>query len=307
MKKFIPVTILIIGGIIFGQTVFSQGGGVGISPLTFELTANPGDVIENQVKVYNPSDATVGIRMEVEDFTVEGEIGHVKIEPAGTETYSLTKWVKMEPMEFVLNPAEQRFVKFTINIPENAEPGGHYGSVLARTTAVIGGEYVGAAVAGRVGALVLLSVAGEVEENLTIKDFSAPRYSEYGPIPFTLRFENKGTVHVKPKGFVTVTNWFGRKVADIEIPQRNVLPDSIRVIDTALNKKWLWAGKYTATLTGSYGVSNTHLVPAVITFWAFPWKVGIIILAVLVFFILTRRRWLAAFKVLVRGERVVKQ
>ena len=306
MKRFFPIIILFIGGIILARTVFAQGAGVGISPLTFELTANPGDVIENQVKVYNPSDATIGIKMEVEDFTIEGEIGHVRIEPAGTETYSLATWVKMEPEEFTLGPGEQKFVKFTINIPDNAEPGGHYGSILARTTAVVGGEYIGAAIAGRVGSLVLLSIAGEVEENLIVKDFSAPRYSEYGPIPFVIRFENKGTVHVKPKGFVTVTNWLGRKVTDIEIPQRNVLPNSIRMIETSFSEKWLWAGKYTATLTGSYGMSNTHLIPAVITFWAFPWKIGILILVVLIFFILTRRRWFAAFKILIRGERVVR-
>ena len=306
MKRFIPVTILVIGGIILGQAIFAQGVGVGISPLTFELTANPGDIIENQIKVYNPSDATIGIKMTVEDFTVTGEIGHVKLEPAETETYSIARWITFEPNEFILGPGEQKFVTFTISVPGNAEPGGHYGSVIAGTTAVVGGEFTGAVVAGRVGSLVLLSVAGEIEEDLGVKEFLAPGYSEYGPIPFTIRLENKGTIHVKPKGFITITNWLGRKVVDIEIPQRNVLPNSIRKIETSLDRKWLWAGRYTATLTGSYGVSNTHLIPAIVTFWAFPWKFGVGILVVILFFVLTRRRWIAAFKILIRGERVVK-
>ena len=307
MKRFILVTILVIGGIILSQGVFAQGGGVGISPLTFELTANPGDVIENQVKVYNPSDTTIGIKMEVEDFTVTGEIGHVKIEPAETESYSIARWVKMEPEEFTLEPGEQKFVKFTINIPEDAEPGGHYGSILAGTTAVIGGKFVGAAIAGRVGSLILVSIAGAVKEEIATESFSCPNYSEYGPIPFIIRFENKGTIHVKPKGFIVVTNWLGKKIASIEIPQKNVLPNSIRKIDTSLNKKWFWAGKYTATLVGSYGANNISLVPTVITFWAFPWKAGIGILVIIMFFLLTRKRWFAAFRILIRGERVVER
>jgi len=303
--------ILVIGigtfGLFLINQVNAQGErGVGISPLTFELTANPGDVIINQLKVYNPSDSLVGIKMEVEDFTVTGEIGHVKIESAETETYSIARWVTMEPEEFGLNPGEQKYVTFTINVPENAEPGGHYGSILAGTTAVVGGEFMGAAVAGRVGALVLLSVSGEVKENLIVKEFSNSDYSEYGPIDFTMRFENEGTVHVKPKGYITIVNWLGKKVADIEIPQRNVLPDSVRKIETSWNEKWIWGGKYTATLSGNYGISNTPFIPAVITFWVFPWKAGLGILLVIIFFILTRKRWATAFKVLVRGERVIK-
>ena len=303
--------ILVIGIGMFGLFLISQINaqgerGVGISPLTFELTANPGDIIINQLKVYNPSDSSIGIKMEVEDFTVTGEIGHVKIEPAETETYSIARWVTMEPEEFSLNPGEQKYVTFTLNVPENAEPGGHYGSILAGTAAVVGGEFMGAAVAGRVGALVLLSVSGEVKENLTVKEFSNSGYSEYGPIDFIIRFENEGTVHTKPKGYITIVNWLGKKVADIEIPQRNVLPSSVRRIETSWNKKWIWGGKYTATLSGNYGISNTPFIPAVITFWVFPWKAGLGILLVIIFFILTRKRWATAFKVLVRGERVIK-
>ena len=103
---------------------------IGISPLTSEITANPGDTIENYLKVYNPSpDTSVQIEMVAEDIAPTGEVGHVVVEPAETETYSLARWIETEPKEFSLAPREEKFVKFTINIPENAEPGGHYGTV----------------------------------------------------------------------------------------------------------------------------------------------------------------------------------
>ena len=309
--KELRILILIIGIGVFGLFLNNQvnaqsGQGVGISPLTFELTANPGDIIVNELKVYNPNESTIGIKMEIEDFRVTGEEGHVKLEPAETESYSIATWITTDPETFILGPREQRFVTFTIKIPDNAEPGGHYGSVLAGTTAVVGEEFLGATVAGRVGALVLLSVSGEVRENLIVKEFHDSGYHEYGPVDFTMRFENTGTIHVRPKGYITIVNWLGIKVADIEIPPRNVLPNSIRKIETSWDEKWLWGGKYTATLSGSYGISNIPFSPVVITFWAFPWKAGIGILLVIIYFVLSRRRWITAFKILARGEKAIK-
>jgi len=305
MKRNI-LLIALIGGMIFSPLFFAQAA-VGVSPVTFELTASPGDVIINQLKVYNPStDTVIGIKMEVEDIAPTGETGHVTVEPAETETYSIARWVKTEPEEFTLNPREEKFVTFTITVPENVEPGGHYGVVLAGTKGIAGPGTVGATIVERVGALVLLITPGEMREELVVKDFIAPRYSEYGPINFTMRFENKGTVHVKPVASITITNWLGKKVGEIQLPQRNVLPDAVRRFEASWDKKWLFAGKYTATLTGNYGISRSSVSSVVITFWAFPWKVGIGILLIILFFILTRRRWATAFRVLVRGEKVIE-
>lgn len=301
------MVLLVIGGMILGQSILAQGVTIGISPITFELSGDPGDIIINQLKVYNGSDeSTVGIKIEVEDIAPRGEIGHVVVEPAETETYSLASWVKVEPEEFTLEPKAQRFVTFTLSVPKNAEPGGHYGTILATTRSVVGPGRTGTTLAQRIGALVLLSVSGELEEELIVNDFFAPRYSEYGPIPFTIRFENKGTIHVKPRGFVTITDWFGNKVADVEFPQRNVLPNAVRRIDASWDRKWIWGGKYTATLNGSYGIANTPFSTAVITFWAFPWKAGVVIWIFIVLLILSRRRWMVAVKILIKGEKALK-
>jgi hypothetical protein len=309
MKRIKPLIFIIgiIFGLILANLVFAQGFGVSISPLTFELTANPADILENKIKIYNPTDSVVSIRMEVEDFKPVGETGQVIVAPEEEITFSLKRWVKIEPTEFTLEPKEQKFVSFTIEVPENAEPGGKYGSVLASTTGAIGGEITGAAIAQKVGALLLLTVAGEVKEDLTIKEFKAPPFLEYGPVPFTIRFENKGTIHVRPRGFVTITNWWGKKVADIEFSQLNVIPGAIRKIETSWQNKWLF-GKYTAMLVGSYGTTNLPFNPPILTFWVFPWKValGIIIVLILIFafFYKTRKRWQLALRILIKGEKV---
>lgn len=304
--KLYALAILIIGGLIFFNQV--QAARLSISPVTFELTGNPGDVLVNKLRIFNSSNANVAINMEIEDFAVAGEEGEVIVREAENETYSLAKWISVNPSSFTLGPNEQKFVDFIITIPLNAEPGGKYGSVLAGTRGIMSPdeEMTGAAVSAKVGALVLLTVSGDVVESLGIKEFSVPSFSETGSIPFTIRFENKGTVHVRPRGFVTITDWRGKKAIDIEFPQHIIIPGAIRKITTEWNKKWLF-GRYTATLVGNYGTGNVPLSPPVVVFWVFPWRIvlGLFLglLLVITYFVKTRKRWKMALKILVKGER----
>jgi hypothetical protein len=244
--------------------------------------------------------------MEVEDFKPVGETGEVIVSPEEEMTFSLKRWVSAEPSQFTLAPNEHKFVSFVINVPQNAEPGGKYGSILASTVGVSGADITGAAIAQKLGALVLLTVSGEVTESLGVKDFSAPDFSEYGPIPFTIRFENEGTVHVRPRGFVTIFDWRDNKVADVEFSQQNVIPGAVRKVETSWDKKWLF-GRFSATLIGSYGTSNIPLRPPVIIFWVFPWKimlgVALGLILIITYFVKTKNRWRAALRILLRGER----
>lgn len=308
--SILAMAILLAAPIFFvADKIFAQennGGGIAISPLTFELTSNPGDVLINKLKVYNSSDAVISVKMEVEDFKPVGEVGEVIVAPDEETTYSLKRWVKTEPEEFTLESKEQKFVDFIISVPQNAEPGGKYGTILVSVTGSVSADKIsGAAVAQKVGALVLLTVSGNVKEGLIVKDFSAPSFLEYGPVPFFSRFENIGSVHVRPRGFISITDWRGEKAADIEFAQSNVIPGTVREIDSKWDAKWL-IGKYTATLVGSYGVSNTPLDPYVITFWVFPWKMaaGILLalLIIFIFFYKSRRRWKMAAKALFKGS-----
>jgi len=67
--KTLILIIGIIGGLILFSGIYAQERiGISISPLTFELTANPGDTISNKLKVYNPTDSIISIKMEAEDF-----------------------------------------------------------------------------------------------------------------------------------------------------------------------------------------------------------------------------------------------
>ena len=291
---------------LFAPSVNAQSSSsFSISPLSFELTANPGDTLINELNIFNRSDASLPVNIEIEDFVTTGESGKVLVQEAENETYSLTKWIKVYPENLILKPNETRSISFEITVPLNGEAGGHYGSVLAS----MGGSGMegttGSAVSTKIASLILLNVSGEVVEDLEILDFSVSEFQEYAPVPFEIRFENKGTVHVKPRGFITITDMFGNKVKDLEFPQKNVLPGAKRKIEAEWNEEWI-IGKFTATVVGGYGTSNTPLNFKTVEFWVLPWKLilGVSIILLIIFFLLflSRKRLRLAAKILLKGE-----
>ena len=285
-----------------------SGKAIAISPLTFEVTANPGDVITNALRVFNPGDEQVAVAVHVEDFSPSGETGQAVVSAAESTGYSIASWTTIENLEFVLGPKEQAIVNHTIRVPVNAEPGGHYGAITAevRAGAVTGGS--GTAVAQKVASLLLVAVAGDVQESLTISDFVGPGnlVLDASAVTFASRFDNQGSVHLKPRGFVTITDTFGREIATVALDQKNVLPGSKRLIETTWSPEGFVIGRVNAQLTAIYGSTNEPLAAST-SFWVVPIRVvgpiGGGLLVVLVLGFVFRKRFALAFSILVRGQR----
>lgn len=282
--------------------ITNRAEAVSLSPLIFELSANPGDTVSNVLKVTNTDPYPVNIVIDIEDFSAIGEEGQVTLKQGeDSSTYSLAGWITAAPNAFTIPANNSVTVQFTINIPIDAEPGGHYSSVLASISATpVDG---GVTIAQKIGSLLLLNVAGDVEEKLFIEELFVEPFSEYGPVNIISRFENSGTIHLKPRGFILIKNIFGQEVEQLDLPQKNVLPKSIRRIEILWGERIMF-GRYEATLTAIYGSTNQPL-SAITTFWVIPWKiatailVGIIIL--LSILIKGRKRFRLAFSVLFRG------
>lgn len=294
MKKYVKLllfgTILsVVSFLVVRETANAQlqenASGLSISPVSFELSADPGDRLVNQMKLHNPTQDTMSVKMKIEDLTASGDEGQVVLmEPIDDSSYSIARWITVTPTEFELEPGGEQYVTFEINVPETAEPGGHYGSIVASLSGATQ-EVTGSSVGNERGSLVLLRVSGNVEEELLVDTFDVPSFSEYGPIVFDVTFENVGNVHVKPEGFVTVTNLAGNEVVQLELPANNVIPGAKRQADVTWDKKNV-IGRYTATLVANYGEGNQEVITDSVTFTVFPWKVALVVFAVLLIVVL---------------------
>lgn len=285
--------------------------GLSVSPVTLEFSAEPGTLLESNLRIYNPTDQKIDAYITVEDFVPVGEEGFVEIvEPDLKRITSLANWIKIEKEKFSIEPREQKTINFSIEVPKDAEPGGKYSSLIVNIGGAPGeSDFGGAALKQKIASLILLSVAGATEEKLLIKEFQGPDFQEYGPITFSLYLENQGTVHLRPRGLIAITDWRNHKVADLIIPQRAIIPGARRIINVQWPEKNL-IGRFTATVVGSYGSLNQPFT-ATWTFWVWPWKVSllilIIIIALLILLIRGRKRIGAALKILFKGEGLENQ
>jgi len=274
--------------------------GLGLSPPTFELSANPGDLLRNTIRVENLTDRPMIIVVEKRNFTAMGEEGSVDL-TENTTPFSLASWITVDPVEVEIGPKGRSVFNFTINVPLNAEPGGHFGSIIFKVgnkEKVVGS---GATLSQELGSLILLRIAGKTDEEGQFASFKAiKKIFEYGPVDFELRVKNEGNVHLKPTGTIVISNLWGKQVAKIEVTPKNVLPGAIRKLSATWERKLL-LGKYRAIASLTYGTKGQILVSST-TFWGFPYKIiglillGLIILAFLLY--KARKRIRLALKIL---------
>ncbi|MBU6389805.1 Fn3-like domain-containing protein [Patescibacteria group bacterium] len=284
--------LLILGSVflvsLFAPVPAAHADTISISPPKYELLGNPGDIVSEKLKVTNLGGSDATYNTTVQDFTASGEAGGVNlVDPNSPRTtYSLAKWVTIEPSSFTVPAGKEKIVNFTIHIPQNAEPGGHYASVIVETAGapVVGG---GASVVSHLNSLILLTVSGKITNNLALETFQTTQsFYQFGPVAFNFRTHNNGNVHEAPQGAVTITDTFGHKVAELPLPQANVLPSASRLVTFTWDKKNL-VGRYTASLVATYGSGQTKTpLTATTTFYVVPfylvWTVvGVIILIIL--------------------------
>jgi hypothetical protein len=260
------------------------GQGLEISPPVLELSADPGQTVTATIRVRNVSSGILIASGKSDDFGASGEDGKPKLllNEQGATRFSLKYWVGTVP-NLTLAPQELKTATVNISVPKNAEPGGHFG-VIRFTATPPDLQGTGVSLSASVGTLVLLRVSGAVTDKLSVASFTATQdgktnsFFEHGPLSFTLRLQNDGSVHEKPTGTITIKSMFGSKVATVLVNQLggNVLPASVRRFDQSMANKQLF-GRYTATFAGSYLDDNHKLVSSV-SFWIIPWKLILLII-----------------------------
>jgi len=279
------------------------GEGIIVSPVRFEELVKPGETISRPVKVTNDSPTPKKLYAYLRDFTAEGEEGRARLIVPGTEQGNyLSSWIQITTEGIDFAPNEQKEINFTVKLPKEAGPGGYYGAIIFGTKAPdVKGEGSAIAISQQTGSLVLLQIAGEVDETANIRDFVTDKsiYNNPFNVNFTTRIENLGNVHIKPHGTIEIMNMLGRKVGEVRFNDKgaNILPKSIR----RFSDQWqgdFGLGRYKAVLSLSYGVAanlggqGKQSLYYTMYFWILPWKIlalfglGLIVLSTAIYVLL---------------------
>jgi len=256
--------------------------GMSVYPQVFELDVFPGEKRVERVKLTNKSNVALPIEVRVVDFTAKDITGEMMFDEFSQDpSFASRKWFNLINPNFILEEGEKRDIVFNISIPENAEPGGHYATMLfepllpslyfkkgqPRAVPVIGVLFL--------FSVRTLSLEPQEKPALEIVEFSISKQermlalenitskllgsvvqasgviiTKKAPQTFILRIKNNDIYHTKPSGKVLIYNMFDKKVGEAEVLQMTILPGKIRDFPVKVSLKgrerlkWLPAFAY---------------------------------------------------------------
>lgn len=283
-QKIITSALLIVAfSLQLPSTVLAQNV-VGLSaiPPRLEIQIKPGEVLTKEIKVRNESKTEKVISTNIKDFIVADDAGTpIALESVDTDNrWAAANWIQVSPSSLRLKPGETKTLIVSIIAPDDATPGGHYTMVLHTPKNQTLLDQSGALIETNVGTLLYITVPGDIKEKAIVKDFSAPKFLEYGPVSFKTVVNNLSDIHISPIGQITVKDMLGLTTATLDINRTNIFPYTSREFQNVLDKKWLF-GRFRATLNAGYGTTGQALVASLI-FWVIPWKLITLLIASLI-------------------------
>ena len=339
IQKNLRLYASILLGFVCFMLNASQAKALTVTPLRFELTANPGDTVSDKLRLYNDSDKTITYYFVTANFEAKDESGQPQFVPT---TNDLAGWIQTQS-SVTITPRSYSVIDFKIDVPANAEPGGYFSALFASTKPPSNGNEQKISLSGQVGALVLFRVNGNIKEGADILEYNtlAKQYFFSSlPVGFYFRFQNSGADRAKPLGDIIIKNIFGvtSKIVSVNNDGGSVLPKSIRRFESYWlesggpkqqdpkfgmysgsepgfwnHVKYQWQhfalGRYSATLNLAYGYTTQSSATAKTSFWVLPWQlllVEIISVVIALSILLGISVWIV-YKIIRRIEKRLKK
>ncbi len=311
IKTFILTAAILIVSLLFPFIVRAQDEdelylGIIIDPAIIITDVDPGQLYETTVNLTHnfESDDPVTFYPDAKPFTQSGETGSPEylFDENLPDIINTAAWVVFEEDEYALNSGETKQSNITIQIPDDADPGGYYVALIYGDTPETSGEAV--SVSKNIVSLVFLTIRGDAEQNGSVLDFTTDKtLYEFLPVNFQIRYENTGSVHQLPGGNIfihrgDISNPVGTLV--FNEAQGMALPGNVRAYSESFTDGFLYYeagslkmdqskfprlffGEYTATMKFKHTVNGERItVEKEVSFWVIPWKLMLILIALIV-------------------------
>lgn len=282
----ILLILLVSAGFLLAPHAFAQDSmSVTVTPPLIQLSIGPGETWKSALKVVNTNAADVEYYATPVDFEASGEGGRGTFIPLVSSTgeptlegRTLGHWIQISSDPILISRGTSGEIPFSIVVPPDAEPGGHYAAILVGTKpgeAAADGPSI--RIASYVTSLIFLRIEGEVVEKGRIREFTTEKSLYEEPkADFLLRFENIGNTHLRPRGDVVIYNMWGKERGRVALNSQNnfgnVLPESIRKFSFSWEgeKSVTDIGRYSATVALGFGEDGKQSTSATTYFWVVP-------------------------------------
>lgn len=269
------------------------GSGLSISPTISQFTIKPGDKATVKITLKNITVDNVTAQGFVNDFTSDGTTGNPKIltnekQPSPNSIRNFVYGLS----DITLQRGEQKNVSIGLQVPQDATPGAYFGIIRYKAVPATGGAPAPGQVAltASVGTIVLVTVPGNIREQVQVKGLHVYRGGQDGTLFFGppnsigVEVANFGNGFEQPFGNVEVHNMFNKTVVSYQLnnPKQpgNILPGSSRIF--LQNVKGInQLGRYTVIASVSYG-KGSQVLSVQKTIWYIPKWVAVLFIAIII-------------------------
>ena len=179
------------------------------------------------------------------------------------------KWVQFDKTSYFVEPGKTIEVPYTIRVPKDAAPGGHYGVLFAETQPTESAQGTSIIRKKRVGAILYATVDGNVKTSGKLQSIDAPFFQFKSPLTIRQRVSNSGNTDFQVSSNVTAKDIFGG-LKYKSSKEATVLPSSTRqIINDWQDPSWI--GLYKVDVSTKFLDTNstsTHYV-LLIPIWVY--------------------------------------
>lgn len=247
-NKILSKIVATVGFMTLTFSLIPSAEAIGIRPIRHEVNVKPGETIEATVTVINETDKDFSAEPSLLAFYKNDQNGFpIFVSEKNPELEDTTTWVEISKEPVMVPARGSTNVKYKVNVPTTAKPGGKYVSVAYQP---VKGEVEGVKVNVRAASLLFLNVEGEIIRKGEVTQFGLPENQATDqPFTFDVNFKNTGNTHIKPTGSIEIVDQTsGEKltkiakyldpesneeiIADvipINLNKTNVLPNSDRI------------------------------------------------------------------------------
>ncbi|MES2748910.1 MAG: hypothetical protein V4668_03185 [Patescibacteria group bacterium] len=273
------LTSLAFALFLIPSLTFAQNdAGIGLKPANIAEKMEPGEVRQFTVLVSNVSTQDQNYYLYKQNISGvrDGGVPIFSDEANDTGGFALSDWIQLESDRIEVKAGEEKPMNFLLTVPQNASPCDHFGGIFVSAEPPDIKES-GAAIGYQVANIISIRVAGECVEQAQIRQFSTDNYI-YGKsaVEFNLKFENTGNTLLRPRGPLTITNMFGKEVANIIFNEdlAGVFPGDTREFIFNWESDTTGFGRYEAMVSPSFGEEGfKQTVFSTATFWILPMNI----------------------------------
>ena len=223
-----------------------QSESILLSPTSKRHEVKAGDTKRDSFKIFNDGTIPITFLVYARPYSVANENyeANFDTESRNADAY---KWVQFDTTSFDLEPGKSTDVNYTLRVPTDAAPGGHYGVLFAETQPTSNPTGTAIAQKKRVGAILYATVDGELTTSGSFLGADTPLFQSKAPLKIRMRVENKGNSDFIVQNSVRVSDIFGGLKFKNE-KESVVLPSTTRaIVNDWANPAWIGVYKVEQT------------------------------------------------------------